>query len=143
MTTEQNESTIESGEELSAPLGQIKVNHTVVAAIVKMATASVEGVLAVGGGFVENVTAIFKDSDKGVKVSEDEAGNYIIEIRVIMEYGVELAKTAENVQMTVSNQVANMTGKPASSVDIIIEGVKHKEEHRKESERLKENQDAS
>ncbi|MCH6259272.1 Asp23/Gls24 family envelope stress response protein [Puniceicoccaceae bacterium K14] len=142
MTTEQNESTIESGEEHSASLGQIKVNHTVVAAIVKMAAASVEGVLAVGGGFVENVTAIFKDSDKGVKVSEDDAGNYLIEIRVIMEYGVELAKTAESVQMMVANQVSKMTGKPASSVDIIIEGVKNKEEHRKESERNQDKEES-
>ena len=69
--------------------------------------------------------------DKGVKVSEDEVGDYVIEIRCIMEYGVELAKTAENVQMTVAKQVLTMTGKGASSVDIVIDGVRHKEEHRK------------
>jgi len=125
-----NETTLEPGEEHSGSLGQIKVNHTVVATIVKMAATSVEGVLGVGGNFVENFLAQLssKESDKGVRVSEDEAGNYQIEIRVIMEYGVELGKTAENLQMTVSKQVATMTGKPVASVDVVIEGVRMREE---------------
>ncbi len=120
------ESTIETGEESEGSLGQIKVNHTVVSTIVKMAAINVAGVLAVGGNFVENFIAQIssKESDKGVRVSEDEAGNYTIEIRVLMEYGVELAKTAETLQMIVAKQVTNMTGKPVASVDVIIEGVK-------------------
>ena len=127
---DQQEPTIDLGEEQGSSLGQIKVNHTVVATIVKMAATSVKGVVGVGGSFIENVSALFstKDYDKGVRVSEDEAGNYVIELRVHMEYGVELAKTAENLQLTVGKQVTNMTGKPVASVDVIIEGVKLAEE---------------
>ncbi len=127
---EQQETSIEIGEDQDNGLGQIKVNHTVVATIVKMAATSVKGVVAVGGSFIENVSALFssKDYDKGIRVSEDEAGDYVIELRVHMEYGVELAKTAENLQLTVAKQVANMTGKSVSSVDVIIEGVKMAEE---------------
>ena len=124
------ESTIETGDDQEGPLGQIKVNHTVVSTIVKMAAINVTGVLAVGGNFVENFIAQIssKESDKGVRVSEDEAGNYQIEIRVFMEYGVELAKTAETLQMIVAKQVTNMTGKPVANVDVIIEGVKMADE---------------
>lgn len=124
------ESTIETGEDQEGSLGQIKVNHTVVSTIVKMAAINVSGVLAVGGNFVENFIAQIssKESDKGVRVSEDEAGNYQIEIRVLMEYGVELAKTAETLQMIVAKQVTNMTGKPVATVDVIIEGVKMADE---------------
>jgi uncharacterized alkaline shock family protein YloU len=120
------ESTIETGDDQEGSLGQIKVNHTVVSTIVKMAAINVSGVLAIGGNFVENFIAQIssKESDKGVRVSEDEAGNYQIEIRVLMEYGVELAKTAETLQMIVAKQVTNMTGKPVANVDVIIEGVK-------------------
>lgn len=127
---DQQEPTIEIGEDQNTSLGQIKVNHTVVATIVKMAATSVNGVIGVGGSFIENVSALFstKEYDKGVRVSEDEAGNYVIELRVHMEYGVELAKTAENLQLTVSKQVTNMTGKPVAGVDVIIEGVKMAEE---------------
>ncbi|MEM9159039.1 MAG: Asp23/Gls24 family envelope stress response protein [Verrucomicrobiota bacterium] len=134
------ETTLEPGDEQSTGLGQIKVNHTVVATIVKMAAQSVPGVIGVGGSFIENVSALFssKDYDKGVRVSEDEAGNYQIEIRVMMEYGVELAKTAENLQMTISKQVTNMTSKPVAGVDVIIEGVKMSEEETKAEEELEE-----
>ena len=71
---EAQESTIETGEHPEGSLGQIKVNHTVVSTIVKMATINVSGVLAVGGSFVENFIAQIssKESDKGVRVSEEE-----------------------------------------------------------------------
>ena len=129
-TMDQQEHTIEIGEDQNPSLGQIKVNHTVVATIVKIAATGVKGVIGVGGSFIENVSALFssKDYDKGVRVSEDEAGNYNIEIRVHMEYGVELAKTAENLQLTIAKQVTNMTGKPVAAVDVIIEGIKMAEE---------------
>ena len=131
---EAQESTIETGEHPEGSFGQIKVNHTVVSTIVKMAAINVSGVLAVGGSFVETFIAQLssKESDKGVRVSEDEAGNYQIEIRVLMEYGVELAKTAETLQMIVAKQVTNMTGKPVANVDVIIEGVKMAEEEEPE-----------
>ena len=132
---EAQESTIETGEHPEGSLGQIKVNHTVVSTIVKMAAINVTGVIAVGGSFVENFIAQIssKESDKGVRVSEDEAGNYQIEIRVHMEYGVELAKTAETLQMIVAKQVTNMTGTPVANVDVIIEGVKMAEEETEDS----------
>ena len=134
------ESTIETGDDQGGSLGQIKVNHTVVSTIVKMAAINVAGVLAVGGNFVENFIAQIssKESDKGVRVSEDEAGNYQIEIRVLMEYGVELAKTAEILQMIVAKQVTNMTGKPVANVDVIIEGVKMADEIGNEDEETAE-----
>ena len=134
------ESTIETGEDQDGSLGQIKVNHTVVSTIVKMAAISVSGVVAVGGNFVENFIAQIssKESDKGVRVSEDEAGNYQIEIRVMMEYGVELAKTAETLQMIVAKQVTNMTGKPVAGVDVIIEGVKMADDIENQSEEEEE-----
>ena len=105
-----------------------------------MAAINVAGVLAVGGNFVENFIAQIssKESDKGVRVSEDEAGNYQIEIRVLMEYGVELAKTAEILQMIVAKQVTNMTGKPVANVDVIIEGVKMADEIGNEDEETAE-----
>jgi uncharacterized alkaline shock family protein YloU len=107
-------------------LGDIKVNHTVVASIVRLAALEINGVCAVGGGFVDGITDLFskKESDRGVRVSENEHGNYSIELRVVMAFGTELAKTAYEVQLAVRKQVANMTGKPVEKVDVVIEGVK-------------------
>ena len=79
----------------SSELGSIRINHSVVAGIVRLATQSVKGVVNVGGGgVVEGLTDFFskKESERGVKVAESESGGYDIEVRVVLEFGVDLAK---------------------------------------------------
>ncbi len=111
-------------------LGEIKINHSVVASIVRLAALEIEGVSAVGGSFVDGIAEIFskKESDRGVRVSEDEHGYYVIEIRLLMEFGAELAKTAYNVQVAVRDRLNQMTGKQVSRVNVVIDGVKVPEE---------------
>ena len=122
----QNQELTPENTDAQATLGDIKVNHTVVASIVRLAALEINGVCAVGGGFVDGIADLFskKESDRGVRVSENEHGNYSIELRVVMEFGTELAKTAYEVQLAVRKQVTNMTGKPVEKVDVVIEGVK-------------------
>lgn len=107
-------------------LGDIKINHSVVASIVRLTAQEVEGVHCVGGGFVEGLTEIFskKDSDRGVRVSENEGGEYVIEVRVILLFGYELAMVGANVQRNVAKQVTRMTMKQVDRVDVIIDGVR-------------------
>lgn len=110
--------------------GEIKINLAVIASIVRLAALEVAGVYGVGSGFVDQLGGIFtkRESDRGVKVQEDAEGQYQIEIRVIMAYGSELAKAAQNVQIAVRNQVQTMTGKEVSKVDVVIDGVRTHEE---------------
>lgn len=122
--------------EESSSLGDIKINHTVVASIVKLATLEVPGVVSVaGGGLVGEIAGIFskKDSGAGIQVGEDEDANYVIIIRVILSFGVELAKTAYGIQTSVRDQVENMTNKRVARVDVIIDGVKMPEPPKDES----------
>lgn len=122
----QNQELIPENTDAQPTLGDIKVNHTVVASIVRLAALEINGVCAVGGGFVDGIADLFskKESDRGVRVSENEHGNYSIELRVVMEFGTELAKTAYEVQLAVRKQISIMTGKPVEKVDVVIEGVK-------------------
>lgn len=112
--------------EESTQLGDIKINLSVVASIVRLATMSVQGVAAVGGGFVDGIAEIFtkKESDRGVKVVEDEGGLYVIEIRVILNFGVDLAKVASQIQQSVKDQVLKMTHKTISRVDVMVDGIR-------------------
>ena len=67
------EETIPTISEESSELGTIRINHSVVAGIVRLATQSVPGVVNVGGGgVVEGLTDFFskKESERGVRVSE-------------------------------------------------------------------------
>lgn len=107
-------------------LGEIRVNHSVVASIVRLAATEVEGVISISSGIVDGIADLFskREMDRGVKVTEDPDGNYSIEIRVVMAFGTELAKTAYEIQMAVREKLAAMTGKGVRRVDVTIEGVK-------------------
>lgn len=132
-----NESSIPTVSEDSNTLGDIRINHSVVANIVRLATLEVTGVAAVGGGFVDGIAEIFskKGDERGVRVEEDEAGDYKIEIRVVMRFGVELASVATQIQQRIAEQVEKMTSKSVSRVNVIIDGVRtHEEEEEPKAE---------
>ncbi len=112
-------------------LGRIEVNNAVVASIVRLAALQVKGVCGVGAGFVDDIAgAIFskRETDRGVKVFDDENNNYAIELRIVVAFGSEIARVAYQVQMLVREQVEKMTGNRVKRVDVFIEGVKVVEE---------------
>lgn len=107
-------------------VGDIKINLNVVAGIVRLAVQQVKGVHSVGGGLVEGIAEIFskKDLERGVRVSENEHGNYVIEVKVTLLFGSELVKVGEMIQQAVSESVLKMTHKGVERVDVIIDGVR-------------------
>jgi uncharacterized alkaline shock family protein YloU len=117
-------------------LGDIRINHSVVANIVRLAALEVSGVVSVGGGFVDGIAEIFskKGDERGVRVTEDEVGDYNIEIRVMLRFGVELAAVAGQAQQRIAEQVEKMTSKNVSKVNVIIDGVRTQEEANAEAE---------
>ena len=111
----------------SSELGSIRINHSVVAGIVRLATQSVKGVVNVGGGgVVEGLTDFFskKESERGVKVAESESGGYDIEVRVVLEFGVDLAKVGLLIQESIRDQILAMTGNHAKTIDVVIDDIK-------------------
>jgi uncharacterized alkaline shock family protein YloU len=136
--SQNQEPTIESIPTLaeeSSDLGTIRINHSVIAGIVRLATQSVNGVVNVGGGgVVEGLTDFFskKESERGVNVAESEGGGYDIEVRVVLQFGVDLAKTGFSIQEAVRDQILAMTGSHAKNIDVVIDDIKmdsiHKED---------------
>lgn len=108
-------------------LGDIKINHDVVASIVRLAALQVPGVAGVGGGMADGLGELFskREADKrGVKVTEDARGEYAVELRIVITYGTEIGRTAYEVQIAVRKQVMAMTDKGVARVDVIVEGVR-------------------
>jgi uncharacterized alkaline shock family protein YloU len=56
-------------------------------------------------------------------VSEDAHGNYIIDVQVVLRFGVELAKVALDIQQNVTQKVSAMTMKSVGQVNVTIEKV--------------------
>ena len=121
--------------EESNSLGDIRIKHSVVANIVRLAALEVSGVVAVGGSFVDGIAEIFskKGDERGVRVDEDEAGEYLIEIRIILRFGVELAAVAQEVQQRVAEQVGKMTSNGVARVNVFIDDIRANDERHQET----------
>jgi len=108
--------------------GVIKVSHEVVANIVRITILAVPGVVSVGssGGLREEFVGLFnkRDATPGITVTENERGTYEVTVKVILRYGVELAKVGEEIQNSVREQVTKMTSKKVTKVDVLIDGVR-------------------
>ena len=139
--TEQTLESIPTLSEESSALGTIRINHSVVAGIVRLATQSVDGVVNVGGGgVVEGLTDFFskKESERGVSVAEVEGGGYDIEVRVVLQFGVDLAKTGLAIQESVRDQILSMTGNHTRNIDVVIDDIKMDPIHKEESDWIEE-----
>lgn len=113
-------------DENSSSIGAIRVNHNVIANIVRLSTLSVEGVVGIGRVSIKSrIEKFFSKNGEcdGIRISEDSNGGYVIDIQVILRFGTELAKVALDIQQTVARQVTSMTMKSVSLVNITIEGV--------------------
>lgn len=114
--------------------GEIRVSHDVVASIVRIAASDVPGVVAVGGSgrFRDEIAGLLNKggSSSGIHVGVNETGNYEISVKVILRFGVELAKVGEEIQISVREQVAKMTNKKVARIDVFIDGVRMPEKER-------------
>ena len=136
-TNSESDESIPTFSEESGSLGTIRINHSVVAGIVRLATQSVKGVINVGGaGVVGGLTDFFakKESERGVSVSENEDGTYKIEVRVVLRFGVDLAKTGGMIQEAIRDQILSMTGNHASVIDVVIDDIKQESLDRDDEE---------
>ena len=106
--------------------GEVRINHSVIANIIRLSVLEVDGVASVVGSFFGGVSELFfkKDTERGITVKEDECGRYIIEVRVMLYFGIPLTEVAAKIQRNVANQVYYMTQKDVARVDVVIDGVK-------------------
>lgn len=109
-------------------LGSISINNEVVATIVAMAAREVPGVVSLASGSLkDDIAGLFggrRESAAAVSIREEANGSYHISLKIILTFGVQLAKVAQNVQLAVREKVEIMTNKDVSKVDVIVDGVR-------------------
>lgn len=111
--------------------GSISINLEVVAEIVAMAAKEVPGVVSLAsGGIKDDIAGLFggrKDGTSSVTIREESDGSYNIGVKLILTFGVQLAKVAQAVQVAVREQVEKMTNKDVSKVNVIVDGIRREE----------------
>lgn len=103
----------------------LTISEDVIGIIAGLAAAEVEGVSGMTLGFVDGINQILgsnKKYSKGVKI-ELENNEVVINLYVIVKYGVKIPDVAFSIQNAVKGSVETMTGLNVKSVNINVQGV--------------------
>ncbi|EPZ60143.1 asp23 family protein [[Clostridium] sordellii ATCC 9714] len=99
--------------------GQVKISNDVIATIAGLAAIEVEGV---------ETTSTFTDKllkNNGVKIQIEE-DEVVLDVMIIIDYGISIPDIAFKVQENVKNTVETMTGLKVSQVNIHVQGINFK-----------------
>ena len=110
--------------EINSELGTIKIADEVVATVAGLAATEVEGVASMSGGWGTDLVEKLgrKNFGKGIRV-EVTGEETKIEIFLVIDYGYQIPKVAEEVQNEVKQAVETMTGLKVTSVNVHIVSV--------------------
>ena len=103
----------------------LTISEDVIGIIAGLAAAEVEGVSGMTLGFVDGINQILgsnKKYSKGVKIELD-GNEVVINLYVIVKYGVKIPDVAFSIQNSVKSSVETMTGLNVKSVNINVQGV--------------------
>lgn len=103
----------------------LTISEDVIGIIAGLAAAEVEGVSGMTLGFVDGINQILgsnKKYSKGVKIELD-GNEVVINLYVIVKYGVKIPDVAFSIQNSVKSSVESMTGLNVKCVNINVQGV--------------------
>lgn len=105
-------------------LGVVRINNEAITTIASIAAMEVKGVHRMGGGIKKALHHIFLrgDASGGVRISLKESEIRLI-VSIVVEYGVDIPRVADEVQNNVKHAVERMTGLIMSEVDVVVDGV--------------------
>jgi len=108
------------------PLGEIIISDEVLATLAGISAIECYGIVGMASkratdGLVELLG--YDNLSKGVKVHAQENG-VIINLYIIVEYGISISAVGKNVIETVKYNIENTTGFNVKKVDITVEGIR-------------------
>lgn len=123
--------------ENSNELGSVQIHNSVIAAIARVAALKIDGVIELSGGLVDGLAGMIgkKSGDRGIRVEFEDTA-VVIEVHVVLAFGVRIPHVAWQLQTEIRKAVEQMTGKPVKAVNVVVQGVRmppapppHAEEH--------------
>ena len=104
--------------------GSLYIKNDVLAMIASICCEDIEGVTIVSG-FKDGVTGILNRNfhKNGITVIEDDEEGIALEVKIAIEYGLEIKKTCELLQAAILQEIKSMTGISLSNLTIRVEGL--------------------
>jgi uncharacterized alkaline shock family protein YloU len=107
----------------ASDLGRITIAPDAVAQIVGHTAAECYGVVGMAGkGRVARLLTREKPT-QGIEVEDTDAG-LVVDLHVVVEYGLNLAEVAATIRSRVAYEVQRLTGIPVAAVEVHIEDVR-------------------
>jgi len=110
-------------------LGKVEIAPEVIEVITGIAASEVEGISSMRGSFASDVVEKFgrKSHSKGVKV---ELTNHeiIIDLYVVIDFGVSIPKVAEKLQTNIRQTLMNMIALEVSEINVHVVGIQMEQE---------------
>lgn len=106
-------------------IGTIKIADEVIAVCVLNSALKTKGVYGLSGGLTDSLSKNLLGKDplyKGIKINQSEEG-VVIDISVIVDYGIKIPDVAWNIQENVKNEVESIIEITVDAVNIHVTGV--------------------
>jgi uncharacterized alkaline shock family protein YloU len=105
-------------------LGKVEIAPEVIEVIAGIAASEIEGLANMRGNFATGVVERFgkKSHSKGVKVELTDEG-ILIDLYVVLEFGVSIPEVAQKIQGNIRQTLKNMTSLEISEVNIHVVGL--------------------
>ncbi len=119
--------------EHSTSLGKVEIAPEVIEVIAGFASAEVEGVASMRGNFATGVAEKLgrKSHGKGIKVELGEEG-IVIDVYVVMQFGVSIPDVAKRIQDNIRQALLNMTALEVNEINIHVVGVQFEQKTEEE-----------
>ena len=107
--------------------GTVSLDENVVAQVAGMTALDCFGI--VGMGIVSVKDGIVKqlkgnNITQGIHVTFDENGDIVVELHIVVAYGVSISTVCDNLISTVQYSIEEMTGMKVKAINIFVEGVR-------------------
>ncbi|MDR0933369.1 MAG: Asp23/Gls24 family envelope stress response protein [Victivallales bacterium] len=107
-------------------LGDVKVHENVIAALVRKAALSVDGVSRlVGSSLVDNLAEFVgnRRMTRAITIEMDDNNRVTIELKLILKVGFNIPEVAPKVQKAVIEGVEKVTGMTVTKVGVIFQDI--------------------
>ncbi|MGE4489265.1 MAG: Asp23/Gls24 family envelope stress response protein [Kiritimatiellales bacterium] len=109
-----------------SPLGSVRIHNNVIAVIAHEAAARVPGVVELSGTLVDELADMIgkKPRDRGIRVAVESENSIVVELTVVLEFGVNIPEVCGQLQLEVRKSIEDMTGKSVEAVNISVQGIR-------------------
>lgn len=114
-------------EYINSDNGKVSIDESVVAQVAGLTALDCFGIVGMGIVSVKDgiVKQLRRDNvSKGVNVRFDENGDIVIELHIVVAYGVSIKAVTDNLMQSVKYKVEDFTSFKVSHINVYVEDVK-------------------